>query len=60
MKIDTLVVIAVMMLPLIALVVIAVIRPKLKRSRKSTVLGIISGVVIVSFGIIWRLTHGGF
>ena len=60
MTIDTLVVIAVMVLPLIALVVIAVIRPKVERSRKGSVLGIILGVVIVFLGIIWRLTHGGF
>ena len=57
MKIE---IIAVMVLPLIALVVIAVIRPKVKRSRKRSVLGIILSVVIVSLGIIWRLTHGGF
>ena len=57
MKIDTL---AWLVLPLIALVFIAVIRPKFKRSRKSNVLGVVLSVVIVSLGIIWRLTHGGF
>ena len=51
---------AVMLLPLIALAVIAVIRPKFKRSTKSNVLGVVLSVVIVSLGIIWRLTHGGF
>ena len=60
MTIDTLAVIAVMVLPLIALVAIAVIRPKVKRSQKGNVLGIILSVVIVSLGIVWRLTHGGF
>ncbi len=53
-------IVVVMVLPLIALAVIAVIRPKVERSRKGSVLGIVLGVVIVSLGIIWRLTHGGF
>lgn len=57
MKIDTL---AWLVLPLIALVFIAVTRPKFKRSRKNNVLGVVLSVVIVSLGIIWRLTHGGF
>ena len=57
MRIDTLVW---LVLPLIALAFIAAIRPKFKRSRKSYVLGVVLSVVIVSLGIIWRLTHGGF
>ena len=57
MKIE---IIAVMVLPLIALAVIAVVGPKVERSRKSSVLGIILAIVAVSLGIIWRLTHGGF
>ena len=50
-----------LVLPLLFIVVGAVLRPGVKISKKvGRITGIIVAAIIISLGIIWRLTHGGF
>ena len=49
-----------MLLPLLGIVFLSVMRPKVKQSRKSTIIGLIIGAIIVGGYIIWKFTQGGF
>ena len=49
-----------MLFPLIAAVCLSVMMPKVKRSRKSTVTGLIVSAAIVGVYIVWKFTQGGF
>ena len=47
-----------LVLPLIALVIVAVIKSKIKDSKKATKIGIVLAVIIVSAYYGWRLLDG--
>jgi hypothetical protein len=49
-----------MLFPLIVAVFLAVMMPNVKRSRKSTMIGLIVSAAIVGVYIVWRFTQGGF
>ncbi|KYK28338.1 MAG: hypothetical protein AYK19_20950 [Theionarchaea archaeon DG-70-1] len=53
-----------MVLPLLLIVVVLVLRLTVLKgvgqSRKSLAVGIIIAAIVICFGIVWRLTHGGF
>ena len=50
-----------LVLPLLIMVVGAVLRPRVKISKKvSRIAGISVAAIVIALGIVWRLTHGGF
>jgi len=49
-----------MLLPLLGILCLAVMKPNVKSSRKSTIIGLIFGAVIVGGYIVWKFTQGGF
>ncbi len=57
MKIDSL---FWMFFPLAAAVCLTIMMPKVKRSRKSTIIGLIVSAVIVVVYIAWKFTQSGF
>ena len=57
MKIDSL---FWMLFPLVGIVCIAIMMPNVKRSRKSTITGLIISAAIVGGYIVWKFTQGGF
>jgi len=57
MNIDSLVL---MLFPLVGIICLVVMKPKVKQSRKSTIIGLIIGAVIVGGYIVWKFTQGGF
>jgi hypothetical protein len=48
-----------MLLPLVG-IVLAAMMPKVKRSRNSTITGLIITAAIVGGYIVWKITQGGF
>jgi len=57
MKIDS---VLWMLLPLAGVLCLAVMKPKAEQSRKSAIIGLIIGAVIVGGYIVWKFTQGGF
>jgi len=49
-----------MLLPLIGIMCLVVMKPKVKQSRNGTIIGLILGAVIVGGYIVWKFTQGGF
>jgi len=49
-----------MLFPLVGIVCIAIMMPNAKRSRKSTITGLIITAAIVGGYIVWKITQGGF
>jgi len=49
-----------MLLPLIGIICFVSMKPKVKQSRNSTIIGLILGAVIVGGYIIWKFSQGGF
>ena len=49
-----------MLLALFGILCLVVMKPKVKQSRKSTIIGLIIGAVIVGGYIVWKFTQGGF
>ena len=49
-----------MLLPLVGILCLAVMKLKVKQSRKSAIIGLIIGAVIVGGYIVWKFTQGGF
>ena len=49
-----------MLFPLVGIVCIAIMMPNVKRSRKSTITGLIITAAIVGVYIVWKLSQGGF
>ena len=49
-----------LLFPLIGIICIVAMKPKVKQSRNSTSIGLILGAVIVGAYIIWKFTQGGF
>jgi hypothetical protein len=49
-----------MLFPLVGIVCLAIMMPKVKRSRKSTITGLIITAAIVGGYIVWKITQGGF
>jgi hypothetical protein len=49
-----------MLFPLVVIVCLAIMMPNVKRSRNSTITGLIVSAAIVGVYIVWRFTQGSF